>query len=381
MSKFNIENNTNLDINNTSENNVNLNKNIIFARNDINLDIDIQNLENRIVDFLKTSKSEIAISIYRLNNKRISNTLKDLAKKGIKIRIIVSDKYLQECENIFSKSGKKISNIEVTHGNRNFLVHHNKFIVVDKTHVFIMTGNLDTHLGKSTDFIVHTKSNEICDNILNIFQYDWTNRSPKPIDRNLIFNNVGLYWSDGSVDKVENIYKQYYLDDLVNDEYFNNHGSSFEAYKYLVNNASKSIKIYMQLVNSFECLQYLCDAADKGVKIEAIFQSLGNYRLDAFIKGLLNRHGISVIFNKDHLPYVHAKVIIVDDKIAMLGSMNFSYASTHLNRELDIIIQGKEINKLIKKFDQDFKSLKSSIRNDKFKFHHPYIESINNQIL
>lgn len=120
MSKCNIENNTNSDITNISENNVSLNQNIIFARNDIDLDIDIKNLENKIVDFLKTAKSEILISIYRLNNKRISNTIKDLATKGIKIRIMVADKYLQECENIFSKSGEKISNIEVTHGNRNF---------------------------------------------------------------------------------------------------------------------------------------------------------------------------------------------------------------------------------------------------------------------
>lgn len=149
MSKCNIENNTNSDITNISENNVSLNQNIIFARNDIDLDIDIKNLENKIVDFLKTAKSEILISIYRLNNKRISNTIKDLATKGIKIRIMVADKYLQECENIFSKSGEKISNIEVTHGNRNFLVHHNKFIVIDKTHIFIMTGNLDEHLGLS----------------------------------------------------------------------------------------------------------------------------------------------------------------------------------------------------------------------------------------
>lgn len=326
------------------------------------------------MNFIKTAKSEIFISIYRFNNKQVTQLIKDIAANGIKVRIMVADKHFKECADIFTQSGKPIQNIEVTYGNRNILVHHNKYILIDKTKAFIMTGNLDNHLGKSTDFVIHTTANDICQNIFSIFKYDWENRTPKPINKKYIFNKSGLYWSDGSTDKKYHIYKKYYSDNVVNDMYFTNHGSSLEAYKEIVEKAKTSIKIYMQLINSFECLEYLCNAADRGVKVEIICQSLGNFRLDAFMKGLLNRHGITIIYNQNHLPYVHAKAIIVDEKIAMLGSMNFSYASTHLNRELDIIITGKELEKLISKFNRDFKSLKSSIVNTTYSFHHPYTD-------
>lgn len=351
----------------------------IISRDDVKVYTD--NLTAKITNFLKTAKSEIVISTYRFNNLSIIGLVKELALMGIKVRIMVNEQYLKECNDLFKKCGKIAEHVEITHGNRNYLVHHNKYIVIDNKAAFIMTGNLDTHLGKSTDFIVYLKASDICKNLLHIFQYDWDNRSAIPIDSKYIFNKSGLYWSDGSVDRVDNKYKQYYVDDIVNDTYFKNHGSSLAAYIKLVEGAKKSIKIYMQLVNSFECIKYLCEAAQRGVKVEAIFQSLGNHKLDAFIKGLLERHGVSVVYNKKQVPYVHAKVIIADEKEVMLGSMNFSYASTNLNRELDIIINGSEVKKLVNKFNKDFSTIKSSTVASKYKFHHPYVEEAENQIL
>lgn len=370
-----------ISVNSILENNQNSTQEIdvIVARDDIKVYTD--NLTTKIINFLKTAKSEIVIATYRFNNQNIIGLLTELALTGVKVRIMVNEQYLTECKDLFKKCGNTVENVSITHGNRNYLVHHNKYIVIDNKAAFIMTGNLDTHLGKSTDFIVYSKALDICKNLLFIFQYDWDNRSTNPIDSKYIFNKSGLYWSDGSVDRIDNKYKQYYVDDVVNDIYFKNHGSSLAAYIKLVEGSKKSIKIYMQLVNSFECLKYLCEAAQRGVKVEVIFQSLGNYKLDAFIKGLLARSGVSVIYNKNQVPYVHAKVIISDEKEVMIGSMNFSYASTNLNRELDIIIKGSEVKKLVSKFNKDFATIKAATVESKYKFHHPYNEVTENQIL
>lgn len=287
-------------------------------------------------------------------------------------------KNLQKCKDVF-RGVKK--NVEITYGNRNFLVHHNKYIIVDKSAAFVMTANLDDHLNKSTDFIVCSKSKDICENILAIFDYDWNNRLAEAIDQKYIFNKSGLYWSNGSVDKIDMLYKQYYVNDLENDRHFVNNGSSLAAYKNIVENAKESINIYMQLVNSFDCLKILCDAAERGVKIRVIFQSLGNHRLDTFIQSMLYRAGIEVMYNYEQLPYVHAKVIIVDEKLAIIGSMNFSYPSTNLNRELVIGIHGEKVKILLDKFNTDFKQLKLHTDQARYSFHHPYTQVSVNQTL
>ena len=54
-------------------------------------------------------------------------------------------------------------------------------------------------------------------------------------------------------------------------------------------------------------------------------------------------------------PYIHAKLILVDDQKAYVGSVNLSTQSMDKNRELGIIIQRSDtINTLFSSFQKDW---------------------------
>ena len=71
----------------------------------------------------------------------------------------------------------------------------------------------------------------------------------------------------------------------------------------------------------------------------------------------LEKSGVHIrTFDSNAALYIHAKMISVDEKIAFVGSENFSETSLNDNRELGIILTDKAIiNSLSDIFIQDWK--------------------------
>lgn len=54
-------------------------------------------------------------------------------------------------------------------------------------------------------------------------------------------------------------------------------------------------------------------------------------------------------------PYVHAKIIVVDNQFLLLGSMNMSDTSLNKNREIGILLINKfQIEKVVNMFMKDW---------------------------
>jgi phosphatidylserine/phosphatidylglycerophosphate/cardiolipin synthase-like enzyme len=53
-------------------------------------------------------------------------------------------------------------------------------------------------------------------------------------------------------------------------------------------------------------------------------------------------------------PYIHAKVMVVDDRVAFVGSENLSAASLDHNRELGVLISGTSIRRILHAFSADW---------------------------
>jgi len=54
-------------------------------------------------------------------------------------------------------------------------------------------------------------------------------------------------------------------------------------------------------------------------------------------------------------PYIHAKYVGVDDRIAWLGSENFSTNSLDRNREVALLIKGWVVLSIRTRFDRDWR--------------------------
>ncbi len=53
--------------------------------------------------------------------------------------------------------------------------------------------------------------------------------------------------------------------------------------------------------------------------------------------------------------FVHAKILIVDDQIASVGSVNFDPRSFHLNFEATAIFENEAVKTLVETYDDDVK--------------------------
>ncbi|MCL6088945.1 MAG: phospholipase D-like domain-containing protein, partial [Candidatus Marsarchaeota archaeon] len=64
--------------------------------------------------------------------------------------------------------------------------------------------------------------------------------------------------------------------------------------------------------------------------------------------------GVEVRWASVRYQLTHAKMMIVDKKQALVGSINFSKAAQNKNREVDVLLAGPALEQLVQTFEQDW---------------------------
>lgn len=119
---------------------------------------------------------------------------------------------------------------------------------------------------------------------------------------------------------------------------------------HLLGTAKKSIKIYAQSISDYKIIGELAKAAKSGIEVKVLTSN----KLREQQVSYLAHAGVQIQKSKKY--YIHAKVIIIDDKIAMLGSINLTRASLDNNRELAILTKESQVlSSLLAIFDTDWK--------------------------
>ena len=96
-------------------------------------------------------------------------------------------------------------------------------------------------------------------------------------------------------------------------------------------------------------LAHLARAAKRGIKIIVILENTGghDYKLDAEnqqTKQLLEEKGVKVHFDS---PYqtTHTKLIVIDERLVLLGSHNLTQAALKYNNEISILLDRPDLAK------------------------------------
>ena len=120
-------------------------------------------------------------------------------------------------------------------------------------------------------------------------------------------------------------------------------------------NANESIEIiafklsyYPKYRNSKEnkLVWELIKAKERGVKVRILLDEYPN-KNSAY--SLLKSRGIDIKYDSKNVT-THAKVIIIDGKIVILGSTNFSYYGLEKNHEANIYIESEEVAKAFRDY-------------------------------
>ena len=123
----------------------------------------------------------------------------------------------------------------------------------------------------------------------------------------------------------------------------------------LINSAHHTLLIEAEEMDDSNIEQAIANAAQHGVHVEVILPSPSGSSGDSNSQGIsaIKQGGVQV--REDPQLYMHAKIIVVDGKIAFVGSENISTQSLDQNRELGIIVSDSGVlNTLQQTFQGDW---------------------------
>lgn len=115
----------------------------------------------------------------------------------------------------------------------------------------------------------------------------------------------------------------------------------------MINSARDEIQLEMYILSSDKVLDALVDAKLRGVNIRVILEKnvLSDENLNSY--STLQNAGIEVAWASENFKLTHSKFMIIDKRILLVGSHNFSRSALNFNREASVIIEN---NKVIEDF-------------------------------
>jgi len=258
-----------------------------------------------LLSFIDHAKSNITLVTYGLTDSAFIDALEKAKHEGKSVDVMLEPSpYRAANENQFAIANLHKDGIEVKKPNPEFKFLHQKTFLIDD-YAIIMTFNLTHSTFKNErNFALILQDPLLVKKI----------RANLPDDR--------LVWSpDNSREKITDF----------------------------IRSAHDSIKIYAQNVADYKIIGELAHAARKGVDVKILTSN----KLSPKKLHYLTKAGVQVQLN--HHLYIHAKVILIDEKRALLGSINLTQTSLDKNRELSIITDKPEIIRILNEtFTRDF---------------------------
>ncbi len=284
---------------------------------------------------IDSAKFSIDFAIYGINNQpEIFNSLVNAQNRGVKIRWILD--YDKQNENYYKDSIelKKVitdfntdETYEHTHSSS---IMHNKFFIFDEQKVWTGSSNItDTDLtGFNANYSVLINSKELA----NIYQKEFDNmylgkfhtlKTPLERQNVILENDIEIRVLFSPQDKIITT-----------------------SIIPMILKAEKYIYIPVFYITNYNLIPALTQAAKKGVDIRIITDATNSHNKYSIHK-ILRKEGIKVK-TENYAGKMHMKALIVDDKYAIIGSMNLTKSGENKNDENVLIIYDEDITKYLK---------------------------------
>jgi cardiolipin synthase A/B len=260
-----------------------------------------------LLNAIKQAQSSVDMVMYGLTDNNLIDALIN-ASHHKNVRILLQHyPYMSTDENLNAISELQAANTPLHWPDDKFKLTHQKTLLMDGNSALVLTFNL-THSSftKERNFGLLITDPVLVGKIQQVFNADWQHNAIEIHDPDLVFS------PDDSREKLLE----------------------------LINGAHTSIKIYAEGLSDYQIIGALAQAARRGVNV-AILTSTYHDKKPNKQFNYLTHAGVRVHFSDAYI--IHAKVMIIDDDHALLGSINFTKQSINNNRELSVIIHDKKI--------------------------------------
>ncbi len=336
---------------------------VLTQDNDVHIFTDGEEKFNALIQDLKQATDHIHLLYYIVRHDDLGNQIADVlierAQAGVEVRFLYDDmgsrrlgrKYKRRLENagveVVSFFPPKIPKINLKINFRN----HRKLAIIDGSVGYIGGFNIgDEYLGKDEKFgywrDTHLRvQGGAVRNMQVRFTLDWNQASPHK-----------MTFEDRFYERAHNEHGDVGVQIVSSGP-----DSEWEQIKlgYIKMILSAKDYIYIQtpyFIPDESLMDAVRIAALSGVKVKLMIPNKPDHMFVywatmSYVGDLLNAGAEAYIYQKG---FLHAKTIVVDGKIASVGTANIDVRSFRLNFEVNAFLYDKEIAKeLVKKFQED----------------------------
>ncbi|MFA4860231.1 phosphatidylserine/phosphatidylglycerophosphate/cardiolipin synthase family protein [Methanoregula sp.] len=302
---------------------------VISSSSPYTLFIEPDNGRGPILDAINSAERSVNLTIYNLNDKKTMAALENASVRGVAVRVIYDGGKDPE-SNVTDRNLPRMQELEAygvltRPGPAVFPKTHQKTFTIDGKYSLIMTCNLKPDTFTSTrDFIIRTDNLTEVEEIEEVFDADWNNRTAT-------YHVPTLVWSP-------------------------DHARA--TILSLIEGARSDIIIYNENLEDPLVVENLSRAAKRGVSVRILIADPaegGKKRLKAAEQ--LAGSGVSIRQGTSY--YIHAKVLIADygtvAQRAFAGSQNFETQHLDTDRELGILLADPAtLSKIQATFEDDW---------------------------
>ena len=293
-------------------------------------------IEGRLIEKINAAKTSIHIASFEFDLTPVAEALIAAKQRGVDVRWVTDDENGLEADEEPDRGQFAMlqdAGIEVRSDTRSALMH-NKFWIFDGQIVWTGSTNItENGIFDQDNNAIAIQSPELAAIYEREFQEMWDGqfgpRSPSTLDEQVAMVNgsriVVVFTSEDPA--LEN------------------------AIVPLVKSATKRIRFLTFSFTDFPLADTMSQRAKAGVDVAGVFEKVGSETEASELRTLMCR---SVPVKQDgNSGFLHHKVIIVDERIVITGSMNYSTNAEENNDENVIIIDNAEIARLyLQEFDR-----------------------------
>jgi cardiolipin synthase A/B len=268
-----------------------------------------------ILDAIHRAKKSLRIKMFIFTDPSLLDAVIAAHRRGVNVRVMLNPKRRNGVsENDESRNKLEAAGVEVRDSNPIFDLTHEKSMVVDDTAAFVKSLNWQTkNLTETRDYAVVTRHPHEVEEIINGFEADWSRQdfSSGP--------TAHLIWC---------------------------RGNGRERIAKFINEARHSLWLQNERYQDQMMIECLVRAKERGVKVHVMARPPHTLKRDKLIEGvgglrILDDVGIKV--RKLKALKLHAKMLLADEKRAIIGSINLAPGSFDSRRELAIEVEDKHI--------------------------------------
>lgn len=272
----------------------------------------------RLIHLIDHAQRFIFLESYILSDRRVVRALERAEAQGVAVNVLLEPHpFGLGTQPIRVADELRAAGIAVRWTPPRCALTHAKFLVVDDRVAVISTANFSASAFRANrEFLAIDRVRADVREVSGIFRADWDRREVSVPDRDLFVAPQ----------------------------------DAREKLRVLLSTARRSVRIYAEEIADPAAERQLIALAHGGVKVRVMLAA-GQTPPAA---RLLARGGVAV--RQVAMPYIHAKIVVIDSRLAFLGSENLSTQSLDRNREVGVLLRGPDVAHIDRVFDRDWRA-------------------------